>query len=134
MTLGAMVAVQYIIGQLNGPIEQIISFVQSWQLAKISLDRLNEIHALKDEEPVQKELSLDIPSNHSLHLKDFSFRYPGAGNEDVLADIDLIVPHGKVTAIVGASGTGKTTLLKLLLKFYVSYTGKITVGENALAR
>jgi len=151
LTLGAMVAIQYIIGQLNGPIEQLIGFVQNWQLAKISLDRLNEIHELRDEESTKPDrfagqegsaakpfgftqefemLSSTIPSNHTIALKELSFKYPGAGNENVLNNIDMLVPHGKVTAIVGASGSGKTTLLKLLLKFYENYNGVVTVGEN----
>lgn len=151
LTLGGMVAIQYIIGQLNGPIEQLIGFVQNWQLAKISLDRLNEIHELKDEESPKPDrfagqegsaakpfgftqefemLSSIIPSNHTIALKDLSFKYPGAGNENVLNNIDMLVPHGKVTAIVGASGSGKTTLLKLLLKFYENYSGIIKIGTN----
>lgn len=148
ITLGAMLAIQYIIGQLNSPIEQIVSFVQNWQLAKISLDRLNEIHSLKDEEaPVEllenisnnnngsrngtfTELSSELPLNKSILLTGVSFRYPGAGNDAVLNDINLVVPEGKITAIVGASGSGKTTLLKLLLKFYDNYQGKIKVGIN----
>ena len=130
LTLGAMVAIQYIIGQLNGPIEQIIGFVQSWQLAKISLDRLNEIHKLKDEENITEKLSSKIPFDHCIKIKDISFKYAGAGNENILKNIELLVPQGKVTAIVGNSGSGKTTLLKLLLKFYENYKGSISVGES----
>lgn len=137
-----MVAIQYIIGQLNGPIEQMIGFVQSWQLARISLDRLNEIHGLQDEETVTvregegsevyalQNLCSLIPLNHTIELSRLSFKYPGAGNDLVLNNIDIIVPHGRITAIVGASGSGKTTLLKLLLKFYEGYQGNITVGGN----
>lgn len=134
MTLGGMVAIQYIIGQLNGPLEQMIGFVQTWQLAKISLDRLNEIHQLKDEESFTSEhskgLSTPIPSNHNIKLSDLSFKYPGAGNEPVLKHLNLLIPKGKITAIVGSSGSGKTTLLKLLLKFYENYTGDIKVGAT----
>ncbi len=136
MTLGGMVAIQYIIGQLNGPVEQMIGFVQNWQLAKISLDRLNEIHELKDEESNETAssemhvLSSIIPTNHTIQLYSLSFKYPGAGNDPVLNNINLLVPQGKVTAIVGSSGSGKTTLLKLLLKFYENYGGAITVGDN----
>ncbi len=148
LTLGGMLAIQYIIGQLNGPIEQMIGFVQSWQLAKISLDRLNEIHELKDEEDPSfnleegnreignlQELSTAIPSSKDVQLNQLSFTYPGAGNEAVLKDISLLIPEGKTTAIVGTSGSGKTTLLKLLLKFYTKYEGDIRVGnplENGL--
>ncbi|MEP7237509.1 MAG: peptidase domain-containing ABC transporter [Ferruginibacter sp.] len=139
MTLGGMLAIQYIIGQLNSPIEQMINFVQSWQLAKISLDRLNEIHGLRDEEapaspnPSQGggyggELSKVLPTNKTIDLTNVSFTYPGAGNDAVLKNLNLIIPQGKTTAIVGTSGSGKTTLLKLLLKFYETYTGQVKIG------
>ncbi len=136
ITLGAMLAIQYIIGQLNSPIEQMIGFVQNWQLAKISLERINEIHLLADEEPNNLHLEnanpllVDLPENRSLHLKNISFTYPGAGNEPVLKSVSLEIPDGKVTAIVGTSGSGKTTLLKLLLKFYDPKLGEIFVGDN----
>jgi ATP-binding cassette, subfamily B, bacterial len=154
LTLGGMLAIQYIIGQLNGPIEQMINFVQSWQLAKISLDRLNEIHELKDEEasPIHslpnpskggafegdlirdyvRELSKVLPTNKSIQLNNVSFTYPGAGNEAVLKNINILFPEGKTTAIVGTSGSGKTTLIKLLLKFYDNYKGDIRVGKYNL--
>ncbi len=139
ITLGAMLAIQYIIGQLNSPIEQMISFVQSWQLAKISLDRLNEIHSLKDEESLHNSYNIGtgpavlnsvMPSNKTIELSNVSFTYPGAGNEAVLKDIHLIIPEGKTTAIVGTSGSGKTTLLKMLLKFYQHYKGEIRIGST----
>jgi ATP-binding cassette, subfamily B, bacterial len=130
MTLGGMLAIQYIIGQLNGPIEQMINFVQSWQLAKISLDRLNEIHSLKDEEPSDKLLSNVLPTDKTIELTKVSFTYPGAGNDAVLKNINLVIPNGKTTAIVGTSGSGKTTLLKLLLKFYAPQKGNVKVGGN----
>ncbi len=130
LTLGGMLAIQYIIGQLNSPIEQMISFVQSWQLAKISLDRLNDIHSLADEEPLDKLFSQGIPEVKTIELRDTSFTYPGAGNEPVLKNINLIIPEGKTTAIVGTSGSGKTTLLKLILKFYENYSGSIKVGND----
>jgi ATP-binding cassette subfamily B protein len=132
MTLGAMLAIQYIIGQLNAPIEQTIGFVQSWQLAKISLDRLNDIHSLTDEEPDNNILSNELPSNKSIQVNNLSFTYPGAGNEAVLKNINLTIPEGKITAIVGTSGSGKTTLLKLLLKFYIPQEGEIKIGGNNL--
>jgi ATP-binding cassette, subfamily B, bacterial len=131
LTLGTMLAVQYIIGQLNAPIESLIQFVQSAQSAKISLERLNEIHELEDEEK-ENQIKPPIHAGYqgaSILLKNISFTYPGAGNEPVLKDINLEIPQGKVTAIVGMSGSGKTTLLKLLLKFY-DLKGDIKVGNT----
>lgn len=132
LTLGEMLAIQYIIGQLNSPIEQLINFVQNWQLAKISLDRLNEIHSLEDEEPANTIFVSAIPADKTVEFENVSFTYPGAGNEPVLKDINLVVPEGKTTAIVGTSGSGKTTLLKLLLKIYAPQKGKIKVGGTDL--
>ncbi len=131
LTLGAMLAVQYIIGQLNSPIEQFIGFMQTAQDAKISLERLNEIHQLKDEETGlhnEGQGVQHLPEQKSISLTNLSFTYPGAGNDPVLEHIDITIPEGKTTAIVGVSGSGKTTLLKLLLKFYEQYDGDITVG------
>ena len=130
LTLGMMLAVQYIIGQLNSPIEQLIGFTQQAQDAKISLERLNDIHSLDDEEPVQQQFNHYLPKEHSIHIKNLSFTYPGAGNEPVLKNIDLVIPQGKVTAIVGMSGSGKTTLIKLLLRFYETYKGDIHLGAS----
>ncbi len=132
LTLGAMLAVQYIIGQLNSPIEQLIGFVQQAQDAKISLERLNEIHQIVDEEPMGKDFIRQLPTNKSIELSNLSFTYAGAGNEPVLQNINLHIPQGKITAIVGMSGSGKTTLIKLLLKFYDNYIGDIRLGETNL--
>ena len=129
LTLGTMLAVQYIIGQLNSPIEQLIGFSQQAQDAKISLERLNDIHALGDEESAENQYNHSLPTERSISLKDVSFTYPGAGNEPVLKNINLAIPQGKVTAIVGMSGSGKTTLVKLLLRFYENYKGDIHVGS-----
>lgn len=128
LTFGMMLAVQYIIGQLNSPIEQLISFTQQAQDAKISLERLNDIHSLDDEEPANKDFTHYLPEDHSITVKDLSFTYPGAGNEPVLKNINLKIPQGKITAIVGMSGSGKTTLVKLLLRFYDNYKGEINLG------
>jgi ATP-binding cassette subfamily B protein len=128
LTLGAMVAIQYIAGQLNSPIEQLLNFVKSFQEAKISMERLNDIHQLEDEEPVNQVWSHSLPENKSLKMTDLNFSYPGAGNRPVLKNITLFVPQGKTTAIVGMSGSGKTTILKLLLRFYEPQSGKIEVG------
>jgi ATP-binding cassette, subfamily B, bacterial len=128
LTLGMMLAIQYIIGQLNSPIEQLIGFAHQAQDAKISLERLNDIHALEDEEPAHKYFTHAMPEAHSIEIKNLSFTYPGAGNEAVLKNINLTIPQGKTTAIVGTSGSGKTTLLKLLLRFYENYKGEIRLG------
>jgi ATP-binding cassette, subfamily B, bacterial len=130
LTLGTMLAIQYIIGQLNSPIEQLVSFTQQAQDAKISLERLNDIHNLEDEEPVNRQFNYSITEHKSFQIKDLSFTYPGAGNEPVLRNINLEIPQGKITAIVGMSGSGKTTLMKLLLKLYESYKGDIYLGKS----
>ena len=132
LTLGAMLAIQYIIGQLNSPIEQLIGFMQQAQDAKLSLERLNEIHSLENEEPLENNLQQFLPENKSISLQNVSFTYVGAGNEPVLQNINLTIPDKKTTAIVGMSGSGKTTLLKILLKFYEHYKGEIKVGESNL--
>jgi ATP-binding cassette, subfamily B, bacterial len=130
LTLGAMLAIQYIIGQLNSPVEQLIGFMQQAQDAKLSLERLNEIHSLDNEETVESNLQHSLPDNKSITFNNLSFTYTGAGNEPVLKNISLTIPENKVTAIVGMSGSGKTTLLKLLLKFYEHYKGEIKIGET----
>ena len=134
LTLGAMLAVQYIIGQLNSPIEQFVGFMQSVQDAKISLERLNEVHQLKEEENItvagEQELQY-LPEQTSIIIANLSFTYPGAGNDPVLENINMVCAEGKTTAIVGASGSGKTTLLKLLLKFYQKYEGDIFIGSQS---
>lgn len=132
LTLGAMLAVQYIIGQLNSPIEQLIGFAQAWQDATISLERLGEIHALADEEAADQPEQTTLPADKSIDLRNVSFTYPGAGNQPVLLGLTLRIPAGQTTAIVGMSGSGKTTLLKLLLRFYEPMGGSIYVGEAQL--
>ncbi|SFA48498.1 bacteriocin-processing peptidase. Cysteine peptidase. MEROPS family C39 [Pedobacter suwonensis] len=132
LTLGAMMAVQYIVGQLNSPIEQLFTFLQSYQDAKISMERLSEIHELKDEEPFEMKFLSELPSDKGIALHNITFTYPGAGNEPVLKDIHINFPEGKTTAIVGMSGSGKTTILKLLLRFYAPQIGDIKVGNNYL--
>lgn len=132
LTLGAMLAIQYIIGQLSNPVEQLISFMQSAQDAKISLERLNEIHQLQEEEPAHSNFSNRLPQNKSITISKLGYTYPGAGNEAVLKDINLSILEGQTTAIVGASGSGKTTLLKLLLRFYDTYKGEINIGPSSL--
>jgi ATP-binding cassette, subfamily B, bacterial len=132
LTLGAMLAIQYIIGQLNSPVEQLISFSQQAQDAQISLERLNEIHQLEEEEPKGRSFTNQISDNHGIILKNLSFTYSGAGNAPVLSNVNVEFPSGKVTAIVGMSGSGKTTILKLIQKFYDRYEGEIKIGESNL--
>jgi len=133
MTLGMMLSVQYIIGQLNVPISNFVGFIQSMQDAKISLGRLAEIHASNDEIEINKTSFL-LPQHNSLVLADnLSFRYGRDSAPLVLNQVNLTIPKNKVTAIVGASGSGKTTLMKLLLKFYSPSTGKINVGNANLS-
>lgn len=132
LTLGAMLAIQYIVGQLNSPVEQLIQFTQQAQDAKISLERLNEIHELDDEEKNANQFVNHIQPQSNIAISNLSFTYPGAGNEPVLDDINITIPTNKVTAIVGMSGSGKTTLLKLLQRFYETYKGEIKIGETSL--
>lgn len=135
MTLGMMLAVQYIIGQLNSPVEQLIQFIYSWQDVSISLDRMNEIHLETDEENSARHRTNytgETIEGHSITIKGLSFKYDIYKPHDVLSDINLTIPNGRVTAIVGASGSGKTTLVKLLLGFYEPLDGSIRVGDADL--
>jgi len=132
MTLGMMLAVSYIIGQLNGPVEQMINFLHVTQDAKISLERLGEIHDLKNEEPGDKGGLLLIPEKKTIEIKDLSFQYEGPQSRKVLNNLNLIIPENNVTAIVGVSGSGKTTLIKLLLGFYPPVEGEIRIGDSKL--
>lgn len=134
MTLGMMMAVQYIIGQLNAPIQQFIGFTQQAQDAKISLERLGEIHNKEDEEKPEDGKIRDIPSNGNIELKNIMFQYEGPHSEKVLRNINLKIPANKVTAIVGISGSGKSTLIKLLLGFYEPVKGKISINGVDLKR
>ena len=132
MTLGMMLAVQYILGQMNGPIEQMIAFIHSAQDAKISLERLGEIHQREDEEPGEAFRSCELPPDKTIHIRNLSFQYDGPHSEKVLQALDLEIPENKVTAIVGMSGSGKTTLVKLMLGFYPPVQGDILVGDQKL--
>ena len=130
MTLGMLLAVQYIVGQMNGPLAQMIHFMRSAQDAAISLDRFEEVH----HQPEEK--NQDNPSREvivgDIKLHDISFRYSPVDAE-VLSGVDLNIPHGKTTAIVGESGSGKSTLLKLLLGFYLPTSGTISINNHALS-
>lgn len=163
LTLGMMMSISYIVGQLNSPIDQMLTFIQSAQDAKISLERLNEVHNIENEEKsnqsrnlslleVSKNGDMNFSSDeifseadsetgiieniniapNSIILKNVSFQYEGPSSPKVLNNVNLIIPAGKVTAVVGASGSGKTTLMKLLLKFYDPVEGDISINNTNL--
>jgi ATP-binding cassette subfamily B protein len=131
LTLGMMLSVSYIIGQLNSPLDQLLAFIQSAQDARLSLNRLAEVHHRPDEE-TDEQIVLAPGEKGDIRLEQVSFQYGGRQSPYVLKDIDLLIPAGKVTAIVGTSGSGKTTLMKLLLQFYAPTEGAIRVGDHAL--
>ena len=133
MTLGMMMAISSILGQLDGAIEQLIGFVRSAQDARLSLERLSEIHTSEEEDEDEKTAIVDFRRGKDILFEEVSFAYPGPDPEPVLSDVTIQIPHGKVTAIVGASGSGKTTLLKLLLKFYEPVRGEIKLGDLSLS-
>jgi ATP-binding cassette subfamily B protein len=132
MTLGMMLAVQYIIGQLNGPITQAIQFIYTIQDVKISLERLGEVHHKPEEDADAAYKIKLLGADKHIHIQDMTFQYDGPKSPKVLNNITLTIPEGKITAIVGASGSGKTTLVKLLLGFYPPVSGDIRIGEKRL--
>lgn len=135
MTLGALLSVSYIIGQMNSPVSQLISFFRSLQDAKLSLSRLNEVQNHPEEEQenllplLSKKYTEQNGIEKGIYFKNVSFQYEGPQSPYVLKDINLFIPEGKVTAIVGASGSGKTTLMKMLLKFYEPVSGEINFNH-----
>ena len=132
MTLGMMMSMTYIIGQLSGPVSSFIGFAQQLQDAKISLERLNEVHGKKDEEQDIETKLMILPEKQDIKIENLSFSYDGADRDYILKDLNLEIPARKVTAIVGTSGSGKTTLIKLILGFYAPNKGKIKIGEIPL--
>lgn len=128
LTLGTMLAIQYIIGQLNGPLQQLVGFIRAAQDASISLERLSEIHGSENEENLE-ENKLNVIPEGDIVIDNLSFKYTPISDE-VLTDINLVIPKGKTTAIVGTSGSGKTTLIKLLLGFYQPTKGRIKIGHT----
>ena len=135
LTLGMMLSIQYIIGQLNSPVEQLMSFIYQWQNVSISLDRMNEIHTQQNDEGTGRSITaLPRDVETDIHIRNVCFRYDGARPDYVLKGIDLHIPQGKVTAIVGASGSGKTTLIKLLLGYYMPNEGELLVGGENLSQ
>lgn len=130
ITLGAMLAIQYIVGQLNSPVEQFMSFIYSLQDVKISLERINEIHEGKNEESTDNQVKT-FTDEKSINIESIDFKYDPHALKKTLNGVSFSIPEGKVTAIVGASGSGKTTLIKLMLGYYPVMSGSITIaGRN----
>jgi len=132
MTLGMMLAVQFIIGQLNIPVNQMVVFFRTAQDARMSLDRLSEIQASQPEESEDDMKVKNLPANKNIYINNLSFQYEGPRSPFVLKDIDIVIPEKKITAVVGTSGSGKTTMLKLMLGFYNPVEGDILVGDTNL--
>ena len=133
MTLGMMLAVQFIIGQLNVPVSQIIGFFRMSQDAKMSLDRLAEVHNLVEEEPDPEVKVQKLPDKKDIYFNGLSYQYEGPRSPFALKDVNLLIEENKITAIVGTSGSGKTTLLKMLLGFYHPVAGEILIGDLRLS-
>ena len=133
ITLGMMLSIQYIVGQLNSPLSSFIGFIQVWQDAKISLERLMQVHTKKDEDESKDNKVKELPKKKDIIIKNVSFRYGGKSTPFVLKNINCTLPEGKTTAIVGPSGSGKTTLVKLLLKFHEPTKGEILINSNVLS-
>ena len=130
ITLGAMLAIQYIVGQLNSPVEQFMSFIYSLQDVRISLERINEIHEGKNEESDENQ-AMAFGAEKSIKINGIDFKYDPHAVKKTLDGVSLFIPEGKVTAIVGASGSGKTTLIKLMLGYYPVMAGAISIaGRN----
>ena len=132
MTLGMMLAVQYIIGQLNSPVEQLMNFLYTLQDVKISLERINEIHGKDNEESNEKALTRFSDIKNDLSFKEVDFKYDPHHPKKTIDQLSMNVPEGKITAIVGASGSGKTTLIKLMLGYYPVLGGEIRIGSSDL--
>ena len=133
ITLGAMLAIQYIVGQLNSPVEQFMNFVYAIQDVKISLERINEIHEGKNEESEDNQIQ-SLDADFSIHITDVDFKYDKHSSKKTLDNVSFKIPQGKVTAIVGASGSGKTTLIKLMLGYYKVISGEIEIANYNINR
>lgn len=131
MTIGMLIAIQFIIGQLNGPIEQLVTFLRKLQDAKLSIMRLDSIYKIKDEVPQEKSLLRKI-GTESIVFSNVYFKYDKLSEEFTIKGVSFTIPKGKCTAIVGLSGSGKTTILKMILGFYVPDCGEIIIGTNRL--
>ena len=132
LTLGMMLAIQFIIGQLNVPVTQLLAFLRASQDARLSLDRLNEVHQMEDEEADADMKIRKMPDRKDIYLNNISFQYEGPRSPYALKDIELAIEYNKVTAIVGTSGSGKSTLLKMILAFYQPVSGEIIIGDTRL--
>lgn len=132
MTLGALIAISFIVGQMNAPIEKLLDFIRSWQDAKLSMLRLNEVHEMKDEDSIDTNHAFTF--NEKICFENVSFSYSGDMRFCALKDISLTIPKGKTTAIVGSSGSGKSTLVKMILKFYEPLSGEIKIDSFHLSQ
>jgi len=132
ITLGMMLSIQYIIGQMNSPIEQAINFINSYQDARLSIERLAEVHLRKNEEQEDTSFGVDDIKSRNINISNLTFQYEGPYSPKVLENVNLAIDNNKVTALVGVSGSGKTTIMKLLLGFYKPTEGEISVGEISL--
>lgn len=132
ITLGGMLAIQYIVGQLNSPVEQLMGFIYAMQDVRISLERINEIHCGKDEEPDSGRLTDMCLTGCGISMDNVDFRYDPHAPDPILKDVTLKIPEGKVTAIVGASGSGKSTLVKLMLGYYAVQKGAVNIGGRPI--
>jgi ATP-binding cassette subfamily B protein len=132
ITLGIMLSIQYIIGQMQGPVSQYVSFMQDTQDARLSLERLGEIHGSPDEEEESAKVDTPMDGKADISLCHVSFTYGSEKSKRVIKDLSLEIPAGKTTAIVGLSGSGKTTLIKLMLGFYPPTEGEVCVGNVSL--
>jgi ATP-binding cassette subfamily B protein len=132
ITLGVMLSIQYIIGQMQGPVEQFVLFMQQEQDARLSLERLGEIHGQSDEEQNDRNDTQEMELGQSIAFRNVSFTYGSEKSKQVIQNLSLEIPHGKTTAIVGLSGSGKTTLIKLMLGFYPPTDGDVLLGNHSL--
>jgi ATP-binding cassette subfamily B protein len=130
MTLGMMMAIQQVLGQMDAPMMHFVSFIQQGQDAKMSLERLNEIHSQKEED--EADMLTSVPTQKDIVFRNLTFRYGTPYDAAILNKLNFTIPVGKTTAIVGESGSGKTTLLKLLLKYYQAESGDISIGATPL--
>ncbi|OCA80568.1 ABC transporter ATP-binding protein [Chryseobacterium contaminans] len=129
ITIGMLIAIQYILGQLRNPLNEVINFIKSYQTAYISFIRMNEVNQIPEEQDIDVINNVVFPRNKSLTLKNISFRYTNS-SPLVINNISLTIPEGKVTAIVGESGSGKSTLLKILMRLYTQTSGEFYIGET----